>query len=213
MKPPPNQTAREKILFFLKTKGPQTAGRLARRLGVTTMAIRQHLYRLADEGLIDYDDRRQRVGRPARHWRLTAEADAHFPDSHAELALGVIRAVQATFGSEGIDRLIAERTRQQLAHYRRRIDPHDPPDRKVATLAALRREEGYMADWSRHADGSLLFVENHCPICAAAAVCQGLCAGELELFGAIFGDEMIVQRTEYILDGDRRCAYRITPRA
>lgn len=212
MKQPPNASARERILFLLKTKGPQTAARLARRLDVTAMGVRQHLYQLADEGLIDYEDRRQRVGRPARHWRLTGAADSRFPDSHAELALGVIEAVRSTFGPAGIERLIAQRTKQQLAQYRRRIPADDSPDRKLAVLAAIRRDEGYMAEWSRQADGSLLFIENHCPICAAARTCQGLCAGELDLFRGVFGDGVAVERTEHILDGHRRCAYRITPR-
>ena len=58
-------------------------------------------------------------------------------------------------------------------------------------------------------DGSWTLVENHCPICAAAEVCQGLCAGELELFRRVLGAR--VERTEHLLDGARRCVYRITP--
>ena len=43
-----------------------------------------------------------------------------------------------------------------------------------------------MASSARTKDGWLL-VENHCPICAAAQVCQGLCDGELALFKAALG--------------------------
>ncbi|MCP4248876.1 MAG: transcriptional regulator [bacterium] len=212
MRPPAASSARDKILFYLKTKGPQTAARLASRLGVTAMAVRQHLYQLAEDGLVDFEDRRKRVGRPARHWRLTNASDSQFPDSHAELALTVIQAARAAFGSEGIDRLVAQRTKQQLAQYREAIPVADPLDKKVAALTALRRQEGYMAEWSRESDGALLLVENNCPICVAARACQGLCGGELELFRKILGDRVTVERAEYILDGDRRCAYRIRSR-
>jgi predicted ArsR family transcriptional regulator len=66
-----------------------------------------------------------------------------------------------------------------------------------------------MADVKRGGDGELLLVENHCPICAAAASCTGLCAGELEVFQAVLGDDVAVTRTEHIVAGARRCAYRV----
>jgi predicted ArsR family transcriptional regulator len=57
-------------------------------------------------------------------------------------------------------------------------------------LSKLRREKSYMASWSRAqgAGGALTLVENHCPICAAAQTCQGLCRDELELFQALLPD-------------------------
>ena len=78
--------------------------------------------------------------------------------------------------------------------------------------ARIRREEGYMAEWTRAEDGALLLVENHCPICAAARTCQGLCRDELSLFREILGDDVEVERTEHLLSGARRCAYRVAPR-
>ena len=41
---------------------PQTAARMAERLGVTTMAVRQHLAALQEQGLVDYVDERRKVG-------------------------------------------------------------------------------------------------------------------------------------------------------
>ena len=40
-------------------------------------------------------------------------------------------------------------------------------------------------------DGYLL-VENHCPICTAAAACTGICAAELAVFRAVLGAEVTV---------------------
>ena len=69
-----------------------------------------------------------------------------------------------------------------------------------------------MAEWRRDGDGFVL-IENHCPICAAAAACQGLCRDELALFRRILGRDVRVDRIEHMLEGARRCAYRIEPRA
>ncbi len=208
----PADNSRERILHLLKTKGPQTAAQLAKRLKVTPMAVRQHLYALTDAELTAYADERRKVGRPARVWRVTDAAAGHFPDSHGELAVGMLAALKAAFGKRGMDRLIAERTRAQVTAYSARIPKRAALGKRVAALAAIRREEGYMAEWSRDGDRGFLLLENNCPICAAAAACQGLCAGELELFQTVLGPNVTVDRTEYILTGDRRCAYRITPR-
>ncbi|MCW9688503.1 hypothetical protein [Proteus terrae] len=64
-----------------------------------------------------------------------------------------------------------------------------------------------MAHWEQVKDNEYLFIEDHCPICAAAKVCQGFCNTEKELFSETLGVE--IQRVEYILEGARRCAYRI----
>lgn len=110
-----------------------------------------------------------------------------------------------------MDKLLRERTRRQIEQYRVRLRPAGASIAKRAhALAEIRREQGYMAECARMPDGSMLLAENHCPICAAASTCQGLCREELSLFRAVFGDKARVERTDHILVGARRCAYRIS---
>ncbi len=203
----------DRILYYLKSKGPQSAAQLAKRLSVTAMAVRQHLYRFAGKGLVESADQRRPVGRPLRMWRLTERAAARFPENHAELTLEMIAAVRATFGEAGLDRLLAERTRMQLRAYRERIRAAGDVSLagRVRALAAVRRDQGYMAESVVRADGSLLLRENHCPICVAAKSCQGLCREELGLFRAVLGPRVRVERSDHILAGASRCAYVITP--
>ena len=206
-----DSSGEEGVLYHLKTRGPQTAAQIARRLSVTPMAVRQHLYRLKDAGLVDFSDQRRKVGRPARIWKLTSEAATRFPDTHGDLTVEIIGAVRAAFGEAGMDKLLAERTRRQKDEYRARLRSAGSSIAKRArALSEIRREQGYMAECTRMPDGSMLLVENHCPICAAAATCQGLCREELSLFRAVLGDKARVERTEHILAGARRCAYLIT---
>ncbi len=213
MQPDPRARARDRVLHRLKTRGPQTASDLAGRLGVTPMAVRQHLAALEGEGLVVYAEERRKVGRPAKIWRLTEESRERFPDTHAELTLDLIGAVRSTFGEEGLARLVRRRTRDQLASYRAELPPEDAPlEKRIASLAAVRRREGYMAEWSRDGSGFLLR-ENHCPISSAARACQGLCREELRLFRMLLGSGVVVERIEHIPAGARRCAYRIRPRS
>ena len=69
-----------------------------------------------------------------------------------------------------------------------------------------------MADVERGEAGACYLVENHCPICAAAENCAGLCSAELSLFQQVFGNEVSVERTEHLMTNSRRCVYRIVPK-
>jgi predicted ArsR family transcriptional regulator len=201
---------RRAIVKRLKAEGPVDSARLARRMGLTPMAVRQHLYALQREKLVTAEERKGRLGRPAKYWQLTREADRLFPDAYAELSVALIGALGDTFGETGVQRVLESRCAAQRTAYRARIDASAPLGDKLRALAKQRTEEGYMAEVRRDGDG-YLFIENHCPICAAATVCQGFCSTELELFRDVLGPEVAVERGEHIVSGDRRCVYRVSP--
>jgi predicted ArsR family transcriptional regulator len=203
----------DQILLNLKTRGAQETLALAERLGVSRQATLQTLERLTADGLVTHVTERRGVGRPRRLWSLTGKAQARFPDTHAQLTVEMLATVRAEFGEEGVERLIARRERDQETAYAQALAPAATFEARLARLAQMRAAEGYMAKWSRQDDGSYLLVENHCPICAAAAACQGFCRAELTLFQAALGPDVEIVRTDHILAGARRCAYRITLRA
>jgi predicted ArsR family transcriptional regulator len=115
-----------------------------------------------------------------------------------------------TFGAEGLQRVLDSREAMQRADYVRRIVPTAPLKERLQQLARVRTEEGYMAEVKPDGHGGFLFIENHCPICAAATACQGFCATELDLFRKVLGPTVSVERTDHIVSGDRRCVYHIT---
>jgi len=202
---------RRAITKLLKTEGPIDSAQLAQRLGLTAMAVRQHLYALQREGLVASEERPVPIGRPAKFWRLTREADHLFPEAYAELSVALIDSVKDAFGQEGLERVLTSRCARQRVDYGKRIRPQDSLARKLAELAKVRTEEGYMAEVRREDDGSFLLVENHCPICAAANACQGFCSTELDLFRSVLGPGVTVERAEHIIKGDNRCVYRVQP--
>lgn len=208
---PGERKTRRAIIKLLKTEGPIDSAQLAERLGLTAMAVRQHLYALQKENLVTAEERPVPVGRPAKFWQLTREADRLFPEAYAELSVALIDALQDTFGEEGLNRVLVSRCARQRSDYVKRIRPADSLEKKLCELARVRTEEGYMAEVMQEDDGSYLLVENHCPICAAANACQGFCTTELDLFRSVLGTGVEVKRVEHIVSGDRRCAYRVTP--
>jgi len=196
----------DRLLMLLKTRGAMTTRALAEALDISVPAVRQHLQ--ARRELVECDSLNQGRGRPAQTWRLTAAGQARFPDTHAELTVRLIGFID-NLGPDALDTVLEQSYRFQLERYRQRLAAGRTLGERVRRLAAMRRDEGYMAEAAR--DGrAWVLVEHHCPICAAAEACQGFCRNELELFRSVLPGARVM-RTEYLLDGGQRCAYRIEP--
>jgi predicted ArsR family transcriptional regulator len=203
------RSIRYQILHLLKTQGSQTAATLAEHLQVSPMAIRQHLQSLQAEQWVNYAEARQAIGRPVKQWQLTEQASQLFPDSHADFVLKLIQGIRRVFGEVGLTRLLADRTRSQIQTYELDLSDDWNWRDRVAAIAHLRTQEGYMAEVIELSADAVLLVENHCSICAAARSCPQLCVAEWEVFTALLGTTVSIERVEHILQGDRRCAYRI----
>jgi len=204
-------TTRETILTELKKHGECRADDLALPLKLTPMAVRQHLYQMQDEGVVDCISKPAGRGRPAKLWRLTAKSDIYFPDTHRELSLDILESVRELMGDTGLTKLVEHRANKQLSHYQALTKDCSTLEETLNKLAAERCREGYMAEVVVRNDKSLLLLENHCPICEAAKVCSGLCAKELSVFSDLLAKEATVERSEHLLSGGRRCIYKVTP--
>ncbi len=222
-----SQGNEDRLLFELKSRGPQPAAALAATLAITPMGAHKLLARLEEQGLVrsqeesrgveagglapgEGDMAARRVGRPRKLWALTAAGHGRFPDRHGDLTVQLIRQARAIFGEAGLDQLIGARERDTEQRYRAALARCRSTGDRVRELARLRAEEGYMARAER-AGRDWLLIEDHCPICAAAQSCQGFCRSELVLFQRCLGPGLAVERTEHVLAGARRCAYRISP--
>jgi len=207
--------SKRRIIDFLKRRSSATVAELTDHLGVTSTAVRQHLDDLEGSGLVYRLDpvNTGGRGRPRMPWALTELASDLFPDRHADLTVELITAIRDSVGEDGLDAVIARRSQKQRETYEAGISATGPREMAatVQALAEMRSAEGYMADVTAEDDGSLLLTEHHCPICDAAATCQGLCRDELELFQEVLGPDVTVERTSHLLSGDPRCAYRVTP--
>jgi len=208
-KKPVRVPSRPAIVRLLKQQGLGDSESLAVQLGISAMAVRQHLYALRAQKLVTYQEEQRPIGRPAKMWCLTPAADSHFPDAHAGLTVNLLNAVEQTFGEQGVTRVVLQSAQQQIETYRSLIPARASLQNRLKKLISLRNEEGYMAEVLRQPDDSFLLIENHCPICAAATACSKLCDAELQVFQAILGEGTVIEREEHMLAGARRCVYRI----
>jgi len=208
-----SSTSQDKILYQIKRLGPQSVKSLAETLDVTTMGVRQHIAQLAADGLIEaLAEEPQPRGRPVKPWKLTEKGHQRFPDAHAQVTVDLILSVRELLGESAMDRIIEKRTRETFELYRRELEKHKTLAGKISQLARIRTNEGYMAEVLEQ-EGEFILSEHHCPICIAAKSCRGFCRSELDVFQKLFEGSAIVVREDHILNGARRCSYRITPSA
>src|SRR6266566_4757090 len=102
--------AKRRVLEHLKRVGEASAADLAGDLGLTDVAVRQHLVALEERGLVEQASRPPvGPGRPAAVWSLTEVARSLFPDRHADLTLQLIDAMREAVGEGGLDDVMQAR--------------------------------------------------------------------------------------------------------
>jgi predicted ArsR family transcriptional regulator len=204
-------TSKRQIVDRLK-RADATVSELADILAMTEAGVRQHLDALAEHGLVESRTRPSAGrGRPPTVWALTDLAHDLFPDRHDDLTVDLIGAVRDALGDKGLQQVIEARGKAQQDAYARAIPKRGSLRARVEALARVRTDEGYLAEVVDDPDGNgVILVEHHCPICTAASACAGLCTSELQVFRKVLGDGVRVERTQHLLGGDRRCAYRVT---
>lgn len=206
-------STRRKVLLLLRKQPGVTVAELASQLQLTGMGVRRHLDALASEGLVEPTTcARKGPGRPASGWRLSAAGLEMFPRRYDAVALDLLEDVAEHAGRDTLDAVFARRTDKLVAGYQAALaDAQDLPER-VAGLARIRDEAGYLAEWGQTEDGSFVLTENNCAVHRVAERYPTVCAQELSLIRRVLGPDVEVSRVAHTMAGDAVCSYRIRPR-
>jgi predicted ArsR family transcriptional regulator len=209
-------STRRKVLLLLRKHPGVTVAELASELDLTGMGVRRHLDALQADGLVEPTEcTRKGPGRPASGWRLSAAGLELFPRRYDGVALDVLEDLGELAGPETVDAVFAARTEKLAAGYQAQLasaGADELPDR-VAALARIRDDAGYLAEWAQADDGSLVLTENNCAVHRVAEKYPMVCAQELALIRRVLGPDVEVTRTAHTMAGDAVCSYRIRPRA
>ncbi len=196
----------ERALEVLKVKGPLALIPLSQELGITTEGARFNLLKLAAEGLVESSTMVKGRGRPQQIWSLTKAGHSKFPVLYQEVTVKLIETIRDVFGDEGMTAVLAHSAEDLTAKYAQLMADAKSLEERVKKLAEIRDKEGYMARYEKIEDGFLL-IEDHCPVCEAASICQKFCSTELQVFQALLGTK--IKRIEHLFSGGRRCVYQI----
>lgn len=202
---------RRALLIALRKRGEARAEELAEQLGVTVSAVRQHLQGLTAADLVAHREERAGPGRPRHVYRLAATAEALFPRSYGELTVELLDYI----GDEDPDlvaRAFERRRRARVERTQVRLAGLDF-DARVAEIARVLDEDGYLADHEPLPDGAgWRIVEHNCAILAVAQRYGHACGAEIAFLREVLPDADVT-RVSHILTGAHACAYEVRRRA
>ncbi|MBD0381194.1 helix-turn-helix transcriptional regulator [Paenibacillus sedimenti] len=200
-------STRKVILSMLKTQGPLSVHDMSKQLGITEMAVRRHINTLEKDNLLEAKLVRQAMGRPTSVYSLTQLADELFPKKYMQLTMDLLGEMLEDEGHAKIDRLFERRQEKLERRYQSRMKSGSLEER-VAELAHIQNENGYMVEWSQLGSGEFILSEHNCPITQVANMFQQACKCELALFQKLLDAQ--VERTECLAKGGSKCVYRIS---
>lgn len=199
------QGVRGNILLELKRSHQLTARELANRLALSLNAVRHHLKELEVSSLIQYERRHRGVGAPAFAYTLTRSGDAIFPRRYEATLTELLDHVVAREGREAAVAVLEARYSALTRRLQDELAQATPAER-MAAVAQLLSEDGYMAEGSASSQGGTL-IEHNCAIQSVAERFPEICAAEARFLAAVLGAQ--VDRQEHILSGCSACEYRV----
>jgi DeoR family transcriptional regulator, suf operon transcriptional repressor len=197
---------RRGVLSAIKEAGEASAEQIARSLGVTVGAVRQHLAALEGEGLVAHRDERSGPGRPRRRYCITPAAEALWPKRYGQLTNQLLDFVGQE-SPELVDKVFSRRGEARVGRAAGRLSGFGF-DARIEELTRILDEDGYLAQCQREDDGSWLVVEHNCAILDVAERYGAACSSELAFLRDSIPDAD-VQRTAHMMAGAHICGYDI----
>ena len=198
-------STRGKIVTELRRRGSASAAELARAFGLSPNAVRQQLMVLERDGLVAEHPVRRGPTKPTLEFSLTPQADQLFPQTHGKLLSAVLREVREQFGSPAVARIFDGLSKRAVARARRRITG-ETPERRVAQLTEILRDNGVVADYSL-IDGGFALHEHNCPYTGVAKDHPEMCRVIHHVIEEAIGGEH--QQTESLAHGGKECRFEM----
>ncbi|QDS38254.1 helix-turn-helix transcriptional regulator [Brevibacillus brevis] len=199
-------STRDQILHMLKVKGSLPVSDMAVELGITEMAVRRHLNTLERDNLIKSTLVRQAMGRPTNVYSLSQEADELFPRNYSHLTLDFLQDIKEIDGLSKIEMLFRRRENRLEETYRSHMQ--GDLENRVAKLAELQNDKGYMVEWKKDENGDGYQIQEfNCPISQVAREFNQACSCELSLFRRVLNAN--VEQTTCMAKGGDKCVFHI----
>lgn len=202
-------SSQQEIVRLLRRQGELTVEEISRHMGISTVAVRQHLEILEADGLLASRSERRPIGRPRRLFRLTDAADELFPKNYSVLAEMILDHLQDAGGSAMVDEVFDSRRLRLERELMPRLAGQTLEER-VRAVTQNQDQAGYMAEFEARPDQSFVIREHNCAICKIARRFPQACQKELEMFENLLDAD--VQREQHMAGGDPMCSYVVRPR-
>ncbi len=153
------------VIEELKRSGSLPISVLMRQLNISYMAAKQHCEELKKIGYLErIRIPRSSVGRPEIFYRLSAKADALFPQAGANFTLDLLDEAKSLYGDSAPDKLLFQYIQKQQEKWAVHLAKLSTLTEKAEKLAALRAQDGCLTRCVPMENGGISLEEFHNPL-------------------------------------------------
>ncbi len=205
--------SRRRLLLrhLLRNKTGATVDELAKSLGVTRTAVRQHLAASMRDGLVGRGSDRASGGRPNNLYVLTDAGKEEFPRHYSWFAQLLIDAISNEHGVAGLKTRLGRIAAAVVAQLRSSAPEGASRRERVKQLSALMDELGYDARMARDLGGAPVIEADNCVFHNLAMKNPVICQFDLSLLSGYTHSK--VDLHECMAKGGHVCRFRFLPRS
>ncbi|MGA7924037.1 MAG: MarR family transcriptional regulator [Thermoplasmata archaeon] len=197
------------VLDLLKRRSTLSLTDLASELGISKVAALRHLAALETAGLVSRSSRNNGVGRPRAYFELTPRSARLFPEAYAEMSRSAMQFIEDRLGRKAVVELLQQRAHEVHDRHVNEFTKGTLTER-VATLARVRDEGGYMAETGTRRSSVHEMLEHNCPILSLASTFPEACEVERRMFESLL--DANVATSHRVVAGAGVCRFLIRPR-
>jgi predicted ArsR family transcriptional regulator len=166
-------------------------------MGISGSAVREHLKRLTEEGLVRHGVERRGVGKPTHVYELTAEGHHVMSRAYVPVLGAVLGSVESRLGTDAFEEVMRSAGRWLATHS---VPPRGSAEQRAALAAAALEELGASVAIGIH-DETIMLQGNCCPLAPLTSHAPSLCRMLESMLGDISG-----------LDVREQCDREVPPR-
>ncbi len=195
-----------RIILALKRGKPLRLVDLAESIGITKMAVLNHMQKLEAKGMVERRIVKSKVGRPYYVFKLREESKDSVASSDGWVLDGLLEYLERTGNGNLAEDFLKERYSRVRDEYAERISRANPEDR-VEELTKIREEENYYPELKSTGSGSYELLEYNCPIFKVSNRFGIACSLETNLFSSVLDAD--VTSTHRQVNGSDVCRFLI----
>ncbi|MFS4459256.1 helix-turn-helix transcriptional regulator [Bdellovibrio sp. HCB2-146] len=136
----------KKILeYLLDHSSGATLDEIAKHLGITKTAAKEHVIKIENLGLLSYEDIKGGVGRPRRHYLLSSEGHEVFPRQYSWLSNVLLEFLAEDVGSASLSRMMESLAKRVSESMKARFEKRQSTADLLVEITKALNELGYRA--------------------------------------------------------------------
>lgn len=195
-----------RIMLALKKNGKMSLVELSEEIGISKMAILNHLQKMESIGLVERYLVKSSVGRPYYVFKTTDNSRLGMNSSNNEMLENLLDFLEKTGNNDLVTKFLSERYSSVRLDYEKQLSKFNDRE-KVQELSRIREKENYYPELKETGKDGFELLEYNCPIFEISRKFGVACSLETQLFASVL--QMEVNSTHRQVNGSDVCRFLI----